>query len=457
MSSGGLRKKLLFSHIGVAISSLITIMLLVYLVMFFSFGKYTDNQQRTEVDTIVEDLSVSYDDRTEQWPSETLMRISHQSMLRTYSLKIFDANNNLIWDTKTMGPMMMHSTEELIIQEVKNENTYTRDIEKNGMKIGKLEIQGVSNAFESQNQHFLQMFSRLLWVALFLVVIGVTLFSVFMAKTLSNPLVRIKQIATKMREGDLSSRVQVSNHHITEIEEVGLSLNHLAEALEQQDQLRKNLTADIAHELRTPLATIQSHIEAFQDGIWQATPEKLEVCHEQVVRLVELIQDLESLSTVENPMLKLNNDYISLNHLIQDSVTTVEGQFGEKNITLNIDQTRKVFVTGDYTRLVQVFTNLLNNSYKYTNNGRILIAITEDQENGWVKISDTGIGIGEDELPYIFERFYRGEKSRNRKTGGAGIGLAIVKAIVEAHGGNIQVKSKLNKGTEILIRLPKQK
>ncbi|MNN45559.1 Alkaline phosphatase synthesis sensor protein PhoR [compost metagenome] len=119
-------------------------------------------------------------------------------------------------------------------------------------------------------------------------------------------------------------------------------------------------------------------------------------------------------------------------------------------------QAQQIVVIGDYTRLVQVFTNLLHNSFKYTNQGRIHVVITEYQAFSIVKISDTGLGIGEDELPYIFERFYRGEKSRNRKTGGAGIGLAIVKAIIEAHGGSIEVQSELNKGTEFIVRLPKE-
>ncbi|MNN10798.1 Signal transduction histidine-protein kinase BaeS [compost metagenome] len=319
-----------------------------------------------------------------------------------------------------------------------------------------MEVQGVSSAFESQNRQFLQMFSTLSWIALIVVIVAVTLFSVFMANSLSKPLVQIKQIATKMRAGDLSSRVKTESQ-ITEIEEVGLSLNHLADTLEQQDQLRKNLTADIAHELRTPIATIQSHIEAFQDGIWETTPDKLDVCHKQVIRLVKLIQDLENLSAVENPMLKLKKDPVSLNQVIQDSITSVKEQFSHKEIILDLHQAQQVVVMGDYTRLVQVFTNLLHNAFKYTNQGRIHVEITEEQTVSMVKISDTGLGIGEDELPYIFERFYRGEKSRNRKTGGAGIGLAIVKAIVDAHEGSIEVQSELNKGTEFTIRFPHEK
>lgn len=455
MNKGGLRKKLLLSHIGVALTSLLTIALLVYLVMTFAFGQYMKNQQQAEADMLIKDLEASYNVEAGGWTMGSFMQISHQAMHRNYKVKIYDATNRLIWDTSSMGMMMHTSPGSTEAGFGDQDHIFSRDMMKNGQKIGMIEIQGIESAFASQNQEFLRLFNSLLWGALLFVIVGVSLFSVFMANSLSRPLMRIKQIATRMRTGDLSSRVALANP-TTEIDEVGLALNHLADALEQQDKLRKNLTADIAHELRTPLATIQSHIEAFQDGVWQATPDKLEVCHEQVIRLVNLIHDLEKLTAAENPMLQLQKHQVSLNEVIQDSVKTVTGQFENKNISMDIQQDHDVFLSGDYGRLVQVFVNLLNNAYKYTNEGSIRLVISEEPSYAKVTITDTGTGIDPAELPFIFERFYRGEKSRNRKTGGAGIGLAIVKAIVEAHGGNIEAASAVGQGSEFTIRLPKQ-
>lgn len=452
MNKGGLRKKLLLSHIGVALTSLLTITILVYLVMTFAFGQYMKNQQQAEADMLINDLEASYNAEAGGWTMGSLMQISHQAMHRNYNVKIYDATNRLIWDTSKMG-MMMHTSPGAGFSE--HDNVFSRNMMKNGQKIGMIEIQGIESAFASQNQEFLRLFNSLLWGALLIVIVGVSLFSVLMANSLSRPLLRIKQIATRMRTGDLSSRVALANP-ATEIDEVGLALNHLADALEHQDKLRKNLTADIAHELRTPLATIQSHIEAFQDGVWQATPDKLEVCHEQVIRLVKLIHDLEKLTAVENPMLQLQKNEVCLNEVIRDSVNTVTGQFEDKHISIDIQQDQAVFLTADYGRLVQVFVNLLNNAYKYTNEGSIRVVISEDPSYAKVTITDTGTGIAPEELPFIFERFYRGEKSRNRKTGGAGIGLAIVKAIVEAHGGSIEAASAVGQGSEFSVRLPKQ-
>ncbi|WP_223067987.1 sensor histidine kinase [Paenibacillus caui] len=457
MNSGGLRRKLLLSHLGVAISSLLLIVLLVHLVMTYSFEKYTENQQEAEAAALIEDLEASYNHSTGQWTTETLMRISHQAMLRDYIVRIYDSRKNMIWDSNKMG-MSMHSNEAKGkgAQSADDQPSMQKAIMRDGQQIGLLEIQGIAGPFQVQNQRFLSTFTTLIWAALVLVIVGVYLFSVYISNGISHPLVQIKKIALRMREGDLSSRVTLANQ-TTEIEEVGLALNHLAEALEKQDKLRKNLTADIAHELRTPLAKIQSHIEAFQDGVWEATTDKLQVCHDQVIRLVQLISDLEKLTAAENPMLQLQKEAICLNEVIHDSFSTVAGQFKDKQISLNVVENKKVYMTGDYARLVQVFVNLLNNAYKYTNKGSIDVVVSEDRTEARVAIKDTGMGIASDELPFIFERFYRGEKSRNRKTGGAGIGLAVVKVIVEAHGGNITVQSKLDEGTEFSVHFPKSR
>lgn len=285
---------------------------------------------------------------------------------------------------------------------------------------------------QSLDQQFLRMFNTLLWAAMILVIVGTYLFSRYMAKSISRPLLEIKDIASKMREGDLSSRVEVLNQN-TEIDDVGRTLNHLADGLEKQDQLRKSLTADVAHELRTPLTTIQSHLEAFQDGIWEPTPDKLQVCHDQVLRLVRLISDLENLAAVENPMVQLMTEVVSLNEIVSESLNTVCSQFGQERLSADLISKSDVWITGDRSRLLQVFVNLISNAFKYTSSGSVHIEVLKENAEGVIIVSDTGMGISKDELPFIFERFYRGEKSRNRKTGGAGIGLAVVKAIVDAH------------------------
>ncbi|WP_230190815.1 HAMP domain-containing sensor histidine kinase [Paenibacillus sp. CECT 9249] len=445
-SSGGLSRKLLVSHTGVALSALLSIVLLVNLVMGLSFNQYQKNQQQAEIQSILEDLEASYNESTGKWNTDIWMLLSHQAMIGDYVVRVYDNDHRLIWDTSLMGMHREAKSKPLL-------SPIQKKIVKGNQQVGILEFQSVNETSQSLNKQFLRMFNTLLWVALGIVIVGTYLFSRYMAKSISQPLLEIRDIALRMKEGDLSSRVEGTNQN-TEIYEVGQALNHLADGLEKQDQLRKTLTADVAHELRTPLTTLQSHLEAFQDGIWEPSPDKLQVCHDQVMRLIQLISDLENLTVVENPMAQLKTEMVPLNEIVRESMNTISSQYWHKGLSVDLVNKSDVWITGDRSRLVQVFLNLIKNAYKYTNSGNIHIEVTKDKGEGVVIISDTGMGITEEELPYIFERFYRGEKSRNRKTGGAGIGLAVVKAIVDAHAGTLHVTSEVNKGTTVCVRLP---
>lgn len=454
MNRGGILRRLLLSHIGVALSSLLTIMLLVNAVVTISFRFYIEDQREADAEYWAAQLATYYDN-SNKWTTADLMDISHQAMMQHYHVRIYDTKQTLLWDTRTMN-MPIEPEDSLTgnSQPIGGDSAISKEISKEGRVFGILQLTNMDNFYQQQDQRFLQMFNRLSWAALAVVLLGVYFFSRYVAKGISNPLIQIKQIAVRMRKGDLTQRVKSSGVR-TEIEEVGLALNHLADGLVQQDKLRKNLTADIAHEWRTPLATIQSHIEAFQDGVWDVTPEKLEICHQQVIRLVQLIHDLEKLTDAENPMIQLKKDNICLNRILRDSINATVGQFPDSTISLRFHEDHEVYMIGDADRLVQVFVNLLNNAYKYTAEGCIDIVLAENQTQITVSIKDTGVGIEPGELPYIFERFYRGDKSRNRKTGGAGIGLAVVKAIVETHGGSVTVNSRPWQGTEFAVRFPK--
>ncbi|MEK5493110.1 ATP-binding protein [Paenibacillus sp. FSL R7-0297] len=443
---GGLSRKLLISHVGVALAALLSIVLLVNLVMNISFNQYQKNQQQTEIQSLLDDLEDAYNVSTGDWNTNVWMTISHQAMISDYMVRVYDQDRRLIWDTSQMGRQIQVNSQFA-------QDTIIKKIVKGNQQVGTLEFLPVKETSQSLNQQFLRMFYTLLWAAMILVIVGTYLFSRYMAKSISQPLLEIKDIASKMREGDLSSRVEMLNQN-TEIDDVGRTLNHLADGLEKQEQLRKSLTADVAHELRTPLTTIQSHLEAFQDGIWEPTPDKLQVCHDQVLRLVRLISDLENLAAVENPMVQLMTEIVSLNEIVGESLNSVSSQFGHERLSYDLINKSDVWISGDRSRLLQVFVNLISNAFKYTSSGSVHIEVLKEKAEGVVIVSDTGMGISKDELPYIFERFYRGEKSRNRKTGGAGIGLAVVKAIVDAHAGSIHVESEIEKGTTVRVRLP---
>ncbi|WP_242883269.1 HAMP domain-containing sensor histidine kinase [Lacrimispora sphenoides] len=262
-------------------------------------------------------------------------------------------------------------------------------------------------------------------------------------------------IAKQISKGNYDIRFEPGTR-IRELDDLADAINHLSDALKTQEGLRKQMTADVAHELRTPLTALSSHLEAMIEGLWDATPERLKSCHEEVMRLGTLVEDLGQLAKIESENLVLNKTRIDLLEIVQTVSDTMEGEISKKNLSLSIEGS-PVFAEADKNRFSQVVANLLSNAVKYTpEGGAIEIKVYETDRWGIVKVKDTGIGIPEAELPLIFERFYRTDKSRNRKFGGAGIGLAIVKSIVAAHDGTVTAESVKEQGSCFTVSIPKE-
>ncbi|ETA81583.1 sensor histidine kinase [Youngiibacter fragilis] len=269
-----------------------------------------------------------------------------------------------------------------------------------------------------------------------------------------DPIYSIQKNARYIEEGNFRGVMDVETKTI-ELDELSRSINNMALRLEQQERLRKRLTSDIAHELRTPLSTVNSHLEAFIDGVWEPTPERLTLLQDEIRRLTNLIKDLGDLSYMESGEISLAMKEISLSGLIANVVENFEPLFVSdgKNITTDIEE--GIITKGDSDRLNQVFINIIANSLKYTNTGgHVAVALKIEGESAVVTVSDNGIGICSDDIPFVFERFYRSDRSRSRETGGKGIGLTISKALVEAHKGIIGIESTDGKGTTVKISLP---
>lgn len=286
-------------------------------------------------------------------------------------------------------------------------------------------------------------------------IILVIIISYFVAKKLSGPLLQMRRAAEKMTKGDWATRIHITGND--EVSELGTSLNLLALELERQEKIRKSMTADIAHELRTPLATLKSHMEAFEDGIWEPTPERIRGCTEEINRLIHLIHDLEQLNTIESPDFRMNFLQHDLKQTIENCIESVRGAFLQKNIMLDTKLSGGLDFPFDEERMKQVFFNLLSNSLKYTpSGGLVIVSAIEEKKSVLLVVEDSGSGIKTDSQSKVFNRFYREDSSRSRNTGGSGIGLAIVKRLVEAHHGEVWIESQLGKGTSVFVRLPKR-
>ena len=292
-----------------------------------------------------------------------------------------------------------------------------------------------------------------LWGGLVAVVIAVLLTFILSRRILA-PVKALTDAAGRFGKGDFSQRVHSKDKG--EVGELANSFNSMADNLEHTEQLRRNMVADVAHELRTPLSNLRGYLEAIDDGMIKPERDTMHLLNEETATLSRLIEDLQELSLADADELKLVFREEKINRLIEDSVIAIKTKAGEKGLTISTDLPADLpDIHVDAYRIKQVLRNLLENAVAHTGQGGS-IGISACYENSKVKISikDTGEGIPQEDLPNIFERFYRVDRSRTRATGGSGLGLTIAKRLVEAHNGDIDVSSELGKGTTFTITLP---
>jgi len=303
-------------------------------------------------------------------------------------------------------------------------------------------------------QQFLSaVYRALTWSAVLAGLVGL-LVSTLLTRRITRPLTDLTRAASALTSGNYHTRVPVESQD--EVGQLAESFNHLAQALEEQDKIKKHLLADISHELRTPLSVIRGNLEGMLDKVIPADPERLAALYDEALHLNRLVGDLRDLSLAEAGQLPLNMGRVDLNGLIASTAELFAPLAEEKGIQL---ETRtgdgSLLLKGDEGRLKQVFYNLTANALGHTPPGGAVELETEKNPEGLlIKVRDTGEGIDPADLPFVFETFYRGDPSRARDTGGSGLGLAIVKRLVEAHGGKVTVSSALGRGSTFTIFLP---
>jgi two-component system sensor histidine kinase BaeS len=279
--------------------------------------------------------------------------------------------------------------------------------------------------------------------------------SVFVSRRVVTPIRQMMVASRTIAAGHYRQRVEVTSED--ELGQLARSFNQMATTLEQTEAMRRDLIANVAHELRTPLASIKGYMEGLIDGVLPAQPDTYQQVYREADRLQRLVNDLQELSRVEAGAFELECQPLVLPDLIQQTATRLRPQFEEKGVTLNLELSSNLPpVLADEDRLSQVLLNLAGNALQYTpGGGTVTIAVTspdstQPQLNGHpsrasqllVTISDTGLGIPPEHLPHLFTRFYRVDKSRSRAGGGSGIGLTIARHLVEAHGGHIWAESQ---------------
>ncbi|MEB3281269.1 MAG: HAMP domain-containing sensor histidine kinase [Lyngbya sp.] len=277
--------------------------------------------------------------------------------------------------------------------------------------------------------------------------------SYWVAKRITQPLTQMREITQKFAAGKLDERMVKSE--IPELNQLSLSFNRMAESIEGVEQRRRELISDMTHELRTPLTVVRGYLEEISEGRIEPSDELYHRLIRETRRLERLVNDLQELSKAEAGYLAINPQPLNLRPILESLVARFGDQLLEDGPILKLDLPSNLpSVLADIDRTEQILVNLLGNAIRYTETGSITVKVWQELKFVWVAVIDTGVGISETDLPHVFERFWRGERSRSRQWGGTGIGLAITKRLVELQGGKIEVESELGKGSTFRFCLP---
>lgn len=301
---------------------------------------------------------------------------------------------------------------------------------------------------------FIEHTNRILLYGALIGAVIALLLGVILSRTLTRPIRELTQATHAISEGDLSQQVPVRTND--ELGKLAKAFNKMSAELSRSVNARRQMTADIAHELRTPLSLILGHAEAVHDGVLQPTKENFEIIREEAARLEHLVDDLRTLSLADAGELSMTMQIIEPERLLQDVASLYQYQTQRKNITLDLDIASPLpHIEVDPGRMTQVLTNILDNALHHTpEGGRIVLSAKQGGDQVELAVQDSGPGLPPEDIERIFERFYRADPSRQREDGGSGLGLAIAKSILQAHGGQVSAGSEAGKGLRIIITLP---
>lgn len=425
------------------------------------FEAYIMSQQNTRAEVITDNLSLQYDVLTNTWSHEGVYTLGMYSLYDGYIIKVFDKDGANIWDAENHDMERCQQVMDDISLRMKAYGTlggfmsreYT--LTQSGQKVGTVSIRFFGPFFLSESDVvFLDALNLLLMVIGIASLLLSAVTGSLLARRIARPITETADIAKQIAAGhyDIEFKGQTRTR---ELHNLISALKHLADALARQENIRKQLTADVAHELRTPLATLGTHLEAMIEGVWEATPKRLKSCYEETLRLGKMVADLERLERAESADPMLDKESVDMLALTRSLCDNFEAEIANKNLRLTVQGTASI-ISVDKEAMSRIITNLVSNAVKYSPNGsHIRIFVQDSAHDSVLIVEDNGPGIPESELPFIFERFYRADKSRNRGTGGAGIGLAIVKSLVKAHGGTVTAENRQDQGSRFMMTLPK--
>lgn len=460
-----IKTQLIVSFLAITTLIIGSLSLITLSLMNNHFNQYVQEKQNDLLNQYTDSITFLFDNSQNKWDDIALSDLAKKADRDHLYFSVSSPDNSIIWKqedrklTETKNELKKHAE---IVSNTKSANlnkeiSVIKELKRNNRSLGFVTFYyyGPFAYTEHDAMFIASMKKSLVMVALGALLISI-LFASWVAEKLSLPLTHVSKFTHQLTLGKYTKKLPQETA-INEINSLINSLNALSLQLDKQDSLRKRLTSDISHELRTPLTTLKGNLEAMIDGVWEVDSDRLQLCYNEVDRLTRLINDLELLNQVKENTANLIITTFDLYELSQSVIDNFSSQIIAKNLTVTLTG-ETINFHGDKDKLQQVLTNILNNAIKFTQkNGKITFQLTHDTNLIYLNIKDNGIGIDTEHLPFIFNRFYMTDPSRNRALGGQGIGLSIVKSIIDSHHGTISVESELGLGSTFKIELPKNK
>ena len=426
------------------------------------FGDYIMIKNQNTVQNILMELSEQYSDN--EWNYKNIEKITYNSLDKGIIVALYDKEDKEIMNIEKNSKDKCNRIMNFIKSSMEGKyGSTTSQFEpvyypliKSGEKIGEVRVKFYGPIFYMQNELvFLDIVNKIILGIGVLLILASTIMGFIISRSITRPINKLMTKAKYISKGEYDKKIEI-NTDILEINDLINSINNLSQSIKEQENIRKRLTGDISHELKTPLTNIQSHLEAMIDGIWEPTEERLLSVKEEAERLSSLVSDMQKLNKYDESSIKLKKDNVNISDIICFVIFQFSNLAKSKNIKIEYEK-KNINLYCDKDKITQALVNILSNAIRYSNEGSTIFIEEKLKDNKVIiSIEDQGIGISEEDLKYVFERFYRADKSRTRATGGTGIGLTIVKSIVSSHGGEVKLESKLGEGSKFTIILPKE-
>ena len=453
---GGLSRRLALAFAAVAAITALLAAVILANVWNRQFDTYVREGMQETSDGVALLLASSFIECGNCWTVDSFAQLPRFGMMSGMGLQVQSPDGSIIYDDRYHGQFMRGDMGEPVGGFRQPEGPeVTSPIVVGDDMVGIVRVWSLSpGGLLSDNDIRFQKssFAGLLAAAIVAVVLATAAGAIF-ARTLVRPIDKITATAAAMRSGDRRARTDLEGDDAIGV--LGRTFDEMADAIEADRELERRLTADVAHELRTPLQAIQATVEAMQDGVMPADEEHLGIVRDETMRLSRLAHGILELTRLERGNIEFASEAIELANPVAAAVDAHGALMEAAGLTLSVDLAEGVRVTGDRDRLTQAVGNLLSNTARYTpEGGHVTVRLTRENEQGVIEVADTGIGISPDDLDSVFSRFWRADDARDRASGGLGIGLSVVKEIVERHKGYVSVKRREGGGSVFAIHLP---